>query len=499
MRPFWVPALGLLASCAFLDEILVTTPTDTVTDEVGATGDTGQTTKKPKVPAEPELAGGIRISKVSAYQAVERPLWVDREPASTDVPLVAEREALVRVFVEPLATWKPRRVRVELSVVDDVGKPIVELDQRMRVDVASTDADPDSSFNFVIAGADLPLDAELHVEIREVSVDAPGEGGERRTVFDSALDLPGGLPLEPGEDIELVIFPIRYTADGSNRLPDTTDLTMQRLRERFEAMYPVRSATITLAGINDWSSPILADGTGWDTILYALSQTRDAEKESPNTYYYALFNPADSFAAYCGYSCTVGLSNLAFSASYPFLRASVGVGFTEYGISGETFVHEVGHAHGRYHAPCGGPAQVDPDYPYSGAGIGAWGYDRRSGTLVDPSGTLDMMGYCDPIWLSDYTYTALFDRIALVQTRPRSITQLVSRFRVNGEGEVLDQDLVRLEGVSGAGIPVWVEPIDETGVAQPFVQGWMMPWSHLPGGVVTLDQALPDGWTAAIR
>jgi hypothetical protein len=75
-------------------------------------------------------------------------------------------------------------------------------------------------------------------------------------------------------------------------------------------------------------------------------------------------------------------------------------------------VHELGHAHGRGHAPCapgGGISGVDGRYPYSGGDTSTWGWDLRSNKLHPPSAK-DIMGYCEPAWISDYTYNALADR-----------------------------------------------------------------------------------------
>ena len=146
----------------------------------------------------------------------------------------------------------------------------------------------------------------------------------------------------------------------------------------------------------------------------------------------------------------------------------------------------------------GGPAQIDGYYPYSGASIGSWGYDMRTQTLLDPTAYTDMMGYCDPIWISDYSFAALYERVAEVEARPRTLPRMVSRFRIDADGEVADQDFVHLNGTSGAGLPVTVERLDESGQAQGRTYGWMMPYSHLAGGVVTLDEALPFGWTARL-
>lgn len=499
MRLFGVLLLPFLSACELFDVLLLPTGDTAVTETTDVIEDSGTEPKTTTEPAEPDLAGGIRLSKVSFYQGVERPVWVELEaPRDVPVPIIAERDALVRVFLEPLASYEPRRLQVNLWLLDGSGKPLVQLDERMRVDTGSTDADVDSTFNFLISGKDLSTDTEIFVEVREINTTAVGGGGKRRTTFESRVDVAGGLPIEPGEDLTFVVFPLRYTADGSNRLPDTSFYTMNQLRRRIEAMYPVRSVEILVAPSTDWGSPIRADGTGFGEVLYALTNTREAAKEDSNVYYYAMFNPAVNFGAFCGYSCTVGLSNLAFSANYPSLRASVGVGYNEYDIAGETFVHEVGHAHGRYHGPCGNPQQVDAYYPYTGSQIGSWGYDQRSQTLLEPTSYVDMMSYCDPIWVSDYTFGALHERIAAVEARPRSIPRLVTRLRIDAEGQVADLDEVTLEGTSGSGLPVTIERLDASGASQGLTHAWMMPYSHLPGGMVMLDERLPAGWSARL-
>ena len=81
-------------------------------------------------------------------------------------------------------------------------------------------------------------------------------------------------------------------------------------------------------------------------------------------------------------------------------------------ISSATIAHEIGHNHGRDHAPCG--VQGDRAYPYEGGSIGVWGFDRRNDELKDPAQVADIMGYCTPQWVSDYTYRAFLERIALV-------------------------------------------------------------------------------------
>jgi hypothetical protein len=73
----------------------------------------------------------------------------------------------------------------------------------------------------------------------------------------------------------------------------------------------------------------------------------------------------------------------------------------------------MGHAHGLQHAPCGAgldPGSVDPEFPYPGGLVGVWGYDPARARLLDPAVTADLMGYCEGIWVSDYTYLRLYQR-----------------------------------------------------------------------------------------
>ena len=69
-----------------------------------------------------------------------------------------------------------------------------------------------------------------------------------------------------------------------------------------------------------------------------------------------------------------------------------------------------GHNFWLQHAPCGRPLGVDGQYPHSGGRIGAWGYDFRDATLVDPGMFVDLMTYCqENDWISDYSFTKAFE------------------------------------------------------------------------------------------
>lgn len=68
---------------------------------------------------------------------------------------------------------------------------------------------------------------------------------------------------------------------------------------------------------------------------------------------------------------------------------------------GLVMAHGFGHNLSLLHAPCG-VYNGDPRYPHEGGVTGAWGWNGWS--LVKPT-TPDLMGYCNPKWISDYHFT----------------------------------------------------------------------------------------------
>ena len=88
-------------------------------------------------------------------------------------------------------------------------------------------------------------------------------------------------------------------------------------------------------------------------------------------------------------------------------------------LNGPTLAHELAHKNGvPQHAPCGNPANVDPNYPdfpsfsaLPAASIGEVGFDSSTMQALDPLTTRDLMSYCSPKWISPYNYRKVFDRL----------------------------------------------------------------------------------------
>jgi len=97
------------------------------------------------------------------------------------------------------------------------------------------------------------------------------------------------------------------------------------------------------------------------------------------------------------------------------------------------------------------PNSVDPHYPYPNATIGVYGVDTADDVLLEPSANYDMMSYCGPEWVSDYTYEALFqDQVARTsQGRERPSEGLLLRADLDGDAATV-LPVYRLSGLPTA-------------------------------------------------
>jgi hypothetical protein len=351
-----------------------------------------------------DYAAALAIGEVAVFQGVKVSVWKGTTISTRNAPVVVGRPGLVRVYVTPRPGWSSRPVTAVLTLA--IGAVSQTFSITKTPTTASSDGTLDSTFNFDLPGSAFAESATASVEL------TVAKGAGSTTAGDARVAPLALLAASSGSTLKVVIVPVRYDADGSGRLPDTSPAQLEAYRKTLMGLFPARSVTVTTRAAYPWSKAISYTGAGFSQILQALQILRQTDKAPKDTYYYGAFAPASSFAVYCSSGCVTGLSGVGTNPSDASVRASVGVGFT--GIStAETAAHELGHAHGRWHAPCQ-TSDADPAYPYANGGLGVFGYDINAKKLMSPATYTDMMGYCDPAWISDYNYAALFDRMQSV-------------------------------------------------------------------------------------
>jgi hypothetical protein len=135
---------------------------------------------------------------------------------------------------------------------------------------------------------------------------------------------------------------------------------------------------------------------------------------------------------------------------------------------------------------------VDSAFPYSGAALGVWALDVNSNALIAPTKAKDFMGYCDPTFVSDYTFGALATRMSIVYGAAFEIAGPAQTYRMVNVHE--DGSLEAGDEVVTAR-PAYGEPrtahLTLTNGKKGAVTGAYYPWDHLPGGLLVVPVGAP--------
>ena len=433
----------------------------------------------PEVALPPGLVRALTITDVSVFQAVRVPLLADGAAVtSRALPVVAGRGAVVRVYVRPEAGFTPRGVDGELTVRrGDVGTVVRD---RRSIARASRDESDGTVFQFALPAEAVGPDTRLSVRLL-----APGGADVAAGVADGARFPAGGgeHPLRAQEDggLDVMIVPLRWDVDGSGRLPVTDAEQIEDMRALLRAVYPVSEVRIAVHEPVAWTRGRLPSGSAdFSSMLSALRALRIREEAPSGRYYYGMVRPTEYYDEYCEGACTLGQGYLSAGPADRSGKVAAGVGFAG-ARAAETFVHELGHNHGRAHAPCGGAAGPDLAVPYRGGTIGSWGFDERRRALVRP-GAYDFMGYCEPRWVSDYSYAALWERVVAVNAAP----DVISLGAPSASGAVARHRVLRLGGDAAPG---WLDALDLPTVAAGAAS---LRWLDAGGAVVGRSVAQVD-------
>lgn len=449
----------------------------------------------PDAPRAP-LASGISVRDVALFQGTKVQLVKDGALAKTTTAVVAGRPALVRVYVKP-DDATAREVTAELRIeAGDKKHPL--LRETKTIAKASTDEDTKSTFNFEVPAAYLTTDATFSVALTAAD-GTPVDESENAARF-PADGLQQSMTVKAVGKLKVVVVPVKYDVDGSGRMPDVSEAQMKLYKDTMMARYPVTDVEITVHAPLSWTRAIAPNGSGFSQVLSSITNLRGQEGAAKDVYYYGIFSPAASFNSYCQGGCVTGLSTVVESVQVASMRASVGVGFSGPDAA-NTMAHEVGHAHGREHAPCGGARGSDPEFPYSNGSIGTWGYDIVTKKLYNPTKSFDMMGYCENEWVSDYTFRALFERVSGVNKLAGTSTS-----GGGGQREATPVGSARLAVVDADGAMTWTtEPFvsdalaggdartisyhDRAGLELGKATARFYRFDHLPGGVLVVPES----------
>jgi hypothetical protein len=137
-------------------------------------------------------------------------------------------------------------------------------------------------------------------------------------------------------------------------------------------------------------------------------------------------------------------------------------------------------------------------FPYAGGSIGTIGYDVVAKQFLSPNTFKDIMGYCDPSWISDFNYDRMFTRISyvnstadMVVTDPERVPGRYRSILVEPDGSLILGRVHRLaDPPMSEKKPVAL--LDDNGNPVATVSGYFYPLSHQAGGILLVQ----DKWLA---
>lgn len=332
-----------------------------------------------------EWLRGVQIQRVAPCtrpKAVSAAYLVQQvQSREFPVPLVADEEALLRVFVvAPRAAGQPMPPVRATFYLDGAEAEVVEFtpDSSFIRDVVSED-ELASSANAVIPASVIRSGLEMVVEIDPDGTMDPELGVATRIPETGRT----GLDVREMPVLPLTLVPFLYAPDpDSSLLERIGGMTAEdTLLWGIRTLMPVRELDLAV------HEPVSTNTTSPLVLQRRTEAIRVAE--SGRGYFMGTL-PASQ-------------------ANYPGV-SSIGTGWSSFSIPNAwVMVHELGHNLGLLHADCGpNLTNTDPMFPDPNGKIGAWGYRMTGGVLVPPTKP-DFMSYCGPdVWVSEYYYSNMF-------------------------------------------------------------------------------------------
>ena len=301
-------------------------------------------------------------------------------PAVDGIPVIAGRDAYLRIFAtgDETSFYQPS---VRATLYQD-GAIIHTALMHPQADVLPHTVEEgrlDLSFDTLIDGDLIQPGLGLVVELDTEGIVPLDTGSETRIPVAGVMDL--GV-IELPTHIQTIVPVLVESAPDERVFQWTRGLDADHRHMRFaRTVMPIGDMEARVHEPFYTSADLTTDG-GWRRLLGEIRAVRAMEGAVGYYYGVVVLPPGSRWG---------GLG---------FIGQPISVGRD----SDRTFAHELGHNMSLRHAPCGSAGRPDPNFPHEAGSIGVWGYDIHRTRLAPPTQYKDVMGYCNPDWISDYQF-----------------------------------------------------------------------------------------------
>lgn len=401
-------------------------------------------------PPAPRWARDVQITLVEIAQGAFAKLGDGEEVVDLDdrtAVVIEGRDIILRAHVQAAADFEPRPLRAVLTVSapgaaapgepgatapgGDAGAPgaggdagpaaTMRLEDQRQIAGSSRAEDLTSTFNFRIPAALVKTKSAVSLEIFEAAADGPAPPEPDPLPRFPQSGTAADLGVKAGFMVlDVVLIPAR----GPSGPLDDAPARRKRLENHLFDVYPVQKLNVR------WHETVTVGGNLSTGDAFAiLRDLRERENARPYEYYHLLVANEDTR------DNLLGIANSAGAGSNQGPRRIAMSFVRQHRVDSvlDTTSHEIGHNHGRAHAPNCNAQGTDDDYPYPNGALGVTGYSLSDDELFATTRRFDLMGYCSPTWISDYTWNGFEARVRAVSAFPRGDTSTpLSSFSLQG-------------------------------------------------------------------
>jgi hypothetical protein len=364
------------------------------------------------------LARDLTLGLIEGAQAVFVPIARDGVAVpigDRKADLIEGRALFVRVYVTPAAGaggWKARRLRAILRLDAgaagsingggaDAGAGANVFEDEKSIAAASKSTDLESTFNFYVPAAQVRPDSRMRVSVHETEAVTTPEP-KLPPQFPATDDGGAALGIKAGR-MEMDVVMVRAIGIGGPLMD--TPVRRGRVESYLSDVYPVQKFNVR------WRDQVtLTKKISRNDGFALLAQLRTMDGAKPHEYYHLLVAVEDTVET------LLGIADLAGPTAADGPRR-IGMTFVrKRSIDSEldSISHEMGHNLGRNHVAGCNAAGIDPNYPYKNTAVGVDGYSLSERSFKPAAMYKDLMGYCYPTWISDYTFDGFAKRVRLV-------------------------------------------------------------------------------------